>query len=162
MLTTVHICKTMCSMGICTQLAAIPRDLPKQGTCLITIACVRAHLSFLWVQVKKDFQELVLSARQDDFYRKHMYNNFGDIGTAVKDLVDEFQRHSAKGQSMNTLEEMQSFVENYSEFSMAQKNASKHVTLISTLSSLVDSRTLMQVQPSCQENLIFVHIVDSA
>ena len=97
------------------------------------------------LQVKKDFQELVLSARQDDFYRKHMYNSFGDIGTAVKDLVDEFQRHSAKGKSMNTLEEMQSFVENYSEFSQAQKNASKHVTLISTLSAIVDSRSLMQV-----------------
>ena len=74
-----------------------------------------------------------------------MYNNFGDIGTAVKDLVDEFQRHSAKGKSMNTLEEMQSFVENYSEFSQSQKNASKHVTLISTLSAVVDSRALMQV-----------------
>lgn len=99
-----------------------------------------------FLQVKKDFQELVLSAQQDDFYRKHMYNNFGDIGTAVKDLVDEFQRHNARGKSMNTLEEMQSFVENYSEFSMAQRNASKHVTLISTLSGIVDGRSLMQVR----------------
>jgi len=49
----------------------------------------------------------VLSARQDDFYGKHMYNNFGDIGTAVRELVDEFQRHDAKGKSMATLEDMQ-------------------------------------------------------
>ena len=98
------------------------------------------------LQVKKGFQELVLSARQDDFYKKHMYNNFGDIGTAVKDLVDDFQRHSAKGKSMDSLEDMQSFVENYSEFSAAQRNASKHVTLISTLSGIVDSRSLMQAR----------------
>lgn len=95
-------------------------------------------------QVKKDFQELVLSANQDRFFRSNMYKNFGDIGAAVKDLVDEFQRHSARSHDVSTVEEMQAFVENYSEFSAAQRNASKHVTLISTLSSIVDSRTLMQ------------------
>jgi hypothetical protein len=35
-------------------------------------------------QVKKEFQDIVLSARQDDFYRHNMYANFGDIGVAVK------------------------------------------------------------------------------
>lgn len=34
--------------------------------------------------MKKEFQEIVLSARQDDFYRRNMYANFGDIGVAVK------------------------------------------------------------------------------
>ena len=76
---------------------------------------------------------------------KHMYNNFGDIGMAVKDLVDDFQRHNTQGRNVNTLEDMQNFVDNYSEFSAAQRNASKHVTLISTLSNIVDTRTLMQV-----------------
>ena len=79
---------------------------------------------------------------------KHMYNNFGDIGMAVKDLVDDFQRHNTQGRNVSTLEDMQNFVDNYSEFSAAQRNASKHVTLISTLSNIVDTRTLMQVQPA--------------
>ena len=35
-------------------------------------------------QVKKEFLEIVLSARRDDFYRRNMYANFGDIGVAVK------------------------------------------------------------------------------
>lgn len=97
------------------------------------------------MQVKKDFRELVVSARQDEFYRKHMYSNFGDIGMAVKTLVDDFQKHNSSRQNVSTLEDMQNFVENYSDFSAAQRNASKHVTLISTLSSIVDSRSLMQV-----------------
>ena len=46
------------------------------------------------IQVRKDFQDIVLAARHDDFYKRHMYSNFGDIGMAVKDLVEEFQRHS--------------------------------------------------------------------
>ncbi len=99
-------------------------------------------------QVKKDFQEIVLSARQDEFYRKHMYANFGDIGAAVKDLVDEFQKQSTSSRNINTIEDMQNFVENFSEFSAAQRNTGKHVTLMSELSRLVDARTLMQVHPS--------------
>lgn len=40
----------------------------------------------------------------------------------------------------------QNFVENFSEFSAAQRNAGKHVTIMSELSRLVDARTLMQVR----------------
>lgn len=97
------------------------------------------------VQVKKDFQEIVLSARQDEFYKRHMYSNFGDIGAAVKDLVDEFQKQTTSSRNINTIEDMQNFVENFSEFSAAQRNAGKHVTLMSELSRLVDTRTLMHV-----------------
>lgn len=96
-------------------------------------------------QAKKEFQDIVLSARQDDFFKKNMYSNFGDLGTAVKSLVDEFQRHTANSRNLNTIHEMQNFVENFSEFSAAQRNAGKHVTLVSELSRLVDARTLMQV-----------------
>ena len=46
---------------------------------------------------------------------------------------------------------LQNFVENFSEFSAAQRNAGKHVTIMSELSRLVDARTLMQVHitPCC-------------
>ncbi|CAL5223597.1 g6136 [Coccomyxa viridis] len=101
--------------------------------------------------VKKDFQEIVLSARQDDFYRRHMYSNFGDAGAAVKSLVDEFQRQTTSSQNINTIEDMQNFVENFSEFSAAQRNAGKHVTLMSELSRLVEARTLMTVSSTEQE-----------
>ena len=105
------------------------------------------------VQVKKDFQEVVLGARQDDFFRKHMYANFGDLGMAVKGLVDEFQKAHNTTSKVSTIEDMQNFVENFSEFSAAQRNAGKHVTLMSELSRLVDSRNLMTVshQAASQE-----------
>ena len=59
------------------------------------------------LQVKKDFQEAVLSYRQDDFFRKNMYANFGDIGSAVKELVDEFQKQTSNTKRINTIEDMQ-------------------------------------------------------
>ena len=44
---------------------------------------------------------------------------------------------------------LQNFVENFSEFSAAQRNAGKHVTLMSELSRLVEARTLMTVSTFC-------------
>lgn len=75
----------------------------KQHSCIHLLRVHRAR----WAQVKKDFQEIVLSARQDDFYRRHMYSNFGDAGAAVKSLVDEFQRQTTSSQNINTIEDMQ-------------------------------------------------------
>ncbi|KAK9816319.1 hypothetical protein WJX74_002302 [Apatococcus lobatus] len=101
--------------------------------------------------VKKDFQEVVLGARQDEFFRKQMYANFGDLGMAVKGLVDEFQKAHKTTSKVSTIEDMQNFVENFSEFSAAQRNAGKHVTLMSELSRLVDSRNLMTISGIEQE-----------
>lgn len=62
-----------------------------------------------------------------------------------QELVDEFQKQSNSGAKLATIEDMQNFVEGFSEFSAAQRNAGKHVTLITELSRHVDSRNLMQV-----------------
>ena len=41
--------------------------------------------------VAKENQELVLSAGQDHFFSQYQYANFGELGAAVKAMVDEFQ-----------------------------------------------------------------------
>lgn len=45
-------------------------------------------------QVQDQFREIVLDARLDEFYRKHMYCNYGDVGLSVKALVDKFSSTS--------------------------------------------------------------------
>ena len=77
------------------------------GTCRCVIPCVSLHpdlRQLLCLQVKPDFKDIVLSARQDEFYRKHMASNFGDIGSAVKDLVVEFQRQEHSTRNMASLQ----------------------------------------------------------
>lgn len=46
---------------------------------------------FLVPQESKDQGEVVLSPQLDKFYEKHMYDNYGDLGKAIKSLVDEFR-----------------------------------------------------------------------
>ena len=72
-----------------------------------------------------------------------------DSAICAQGLVEVFQGHSKASQNISTVADMLNFVENFSEFSAAQRNAGKHVTLMSELSRHVDARSLMQVHPRC-------------
>ncbi|XP_009360738.2 vacuolar protein sorting-associated protein 45 homolog isoform X1 [Pyrus x bretschneideri] len=99
----------------------------------------------------KDQQEVVLSSEQDAFFKKNMYENFGDIGMNIKQLVDEFQQISKSNQNIQTIEDMAKFVDNYPEYRKMHGNVSKHVALVTEMSKLVEERKLMLVSQTEQE-----------
>jgi hypothetical protein len=41
-------------------------------------------------------REVVVDASSDDFYKHIMYNNYGEVGLSVKDMVDKFAAASAQ------------------------------------------------------------------
>ncbi|KAL5560419.1 hypothetical protein UlMin_036630 [Ulmus minor] len=102
-------------------------------------------------KVSKDQQEVVLSSEQDSFFKSNMYENFGDIGMNIKRLVDEFQEMSKVNQKIQTIEDMAKFVDNYPEYRKKHGNVSKHVTLVTEMSRIVEERKLMLVSQTEQE-----------
>lgn len=66
-----------------------------------------------------------------------------------QELMVEYQKATNSRQQMKTIEDMQNFVESFSDFSTAQHNAGKHVTLMSELNSAVVARNLMSVSSVC-------------
>lgn len=36
-------------------------------------------------------EEMVLDPQQDEFYRRHMYSNYGEVGVDVQSLLADFQ-----------------------------------------------------------------------
>lgn len=94
--------------------------------------------------VPKDLQEVVLSSHSDEFFQKHMYSNYGDLGIAVKELVEGFKGDSSDAHQVKTIEEMRRFLMNYGEFSQQQRNVSRHVHVVSALSQAVGKRSLME------------------
>lgn len=98
-----------------------------------------------------DQQEVVLSSEQDSFFKSNMYENFGDIGMNIKRLVDEFQQVAKSNQNIQTIEDMAKFVDNYPEYRKMHGNASKHVTLVTEMSKIVEERKLMLVSQTEQE-----------
>ncbi|XP_044127809.1 vacuolar protein sorting-associated protein 45 [Bufo gargarizans] len=102
--------------------------------------------------ISKDLKEVVLSAENDEFYANNMYLNFGEIGTNIKNLMEDFQRKKPKEQQkLESIGDMKAFVENYPQFKKMSGTVSKHVTVVGELSRLVSERHLMEVSEVEQE-----------
>ncbi|KAH8515726.1 hypothetical protein H0E87_004245 [Populus deltoides] len=102
-------------------------------------------------KLPKDQQEVVLSSEQDAFFKANMYENFGDIGMNIKKMVDDFQQVAKSNQNIQTIEDMAKFVDNYPEYRKMHGNVSKHVTLVTEMSKIVEEQRLMLVSEMEQD-----------
>uniref|UniRef100_A0A3B5Q4F9 Vacuolar protein sorting-associated protein 45 n=1 Tax=Xiphophorus maculatus TaxID=8083 RepID=A0A3B5Q4F9_XIPMA len=102
--------------------------------------------------ISKDLREVVLSAENDEFYANNLYLNFGEIGTNIKNLMEDFQKKKPKDQQkLESISDMKAFVDNYPQFKKMSGTVSKHVTVVGELSRLVSERQLMEVSEVEQE-----------
>lgn len=69
----------------------------------------------------------------------------------IKQMVDDFQQVSKSNQNIQTIEDMVKFVDNYPEYRKMHGNVSKHVTLVTEMSKIVEERKLMLVSQTEQE-----------
>ena len=90
-------------------------------------------------------QQYVLSALDDEFFRKNMHLNFGDVGMAVKELVDRVSTDHKTVKGFDTIEDIAAFVEHLPEATMQQGLTAKHVAIMGALSKEVEQRSLMAV-----------------
>jgi vacuolar protein sorting-associated protein 45 len=95
--------------------------------------------------VSKDLQEVVLSPTQDDFFAKHRYANFGDLGESVRDLLAAYQKSAKRNDNINSIQDMQAFLERYPAFRAESINVSKHVAIMSELARLTDACKLLDI-----------------
>lgn len=95
--------------------------------------------------ISKELEEVVLSCTQDDFFAQTRYSNFGDLGVAIKGMLDEYQKHSKLNQNISSVEDMQAFIERYPDFRSKSINVSKHVAIMSELSRLTDVCQLLDI-----------------
>lgn len=101
--------------------------------------------------VPKDQQEVVLSSEQDAFFKANIYANFGDLGMNIKQMVDDFQQIAKSNQNIQTIDDMAKFVNNYPEYRKMHGNVSKHVTMVTEMSRIVEERKLMSVSQTEQD-----------
>ncbi|XP_033124058.1 vacuolar protein sorting-associated protein 45-like [Anneissia japonica] len=111
---------------------------------LLTIKNNRIDLSKV-PGISSDLQEVVLSSEHDEFYANNLYNNFGEIGSNIKGLMDEFQAKTQNNKKIESIADMKAFVENYPQFKKMSGTVAKHVTVVGELSRLVSKYNLMEV-----------------
>ncbi|KAK8931383.1 hypothetical protein KSP39_PZI016156 [Platanthera zijinensis] len=101
--------------------------------------------------VPQEQQEVVLSSEQDAFFKANIYENFGDLGMNIKKMVDDFQQIAKSNQNIQTIDDMAKFVNNYPEYRKMHGNVSKHVTMVTEMSRIVEERKLMLVSQTEQD-----------
>mmetsp|Transcript_58718 Transcript_58718/g.156972 ORF Transcript_58718/g.156972 Transcript_58718/m.156972 type:complete len:562 (-) Transcript_58718:10-1695(-) len=101
--------------------------------------------------IRPDLREIVMSPEQDSFYRDNRFSNFGDLGTNIGVYVEEYQKQTANTCKIESIEDMQRFVDDYPEFRKLSGNVSKHVAVVHELSRLVEQHDLMSVSSVEQE-----------
>jgi len=98
-----------------------------------------------------DVGEVVLNTFADDFFEQHQMSNFGDLGVAVKGLVEAYSDKRGKHSNIESIEDMQNFVEGYGEYMQASTAVSKHVGVLTELSAQVAKRNLLEISALEQE-----------
>ena len=107
--------------------------------------------------IRPELKEIVLSQDQDPFFKKNMYLNFGDLGSSIKEYVEQYQSKTKNNANIDSIEDMKRFVEDFPEFRKLSGNVSKHVTLIGELSRRVGAGNLLDVSEleqslACNDN----------
>merc|ERR1711959_533712 len=82
---------------------------------------------------------------QDQFFEDNLLANFGDLGVSIKTYVEEYQQQTKNTAKIESIEEMQRFVDEYPEFRKLSGNVSKHVAMVHELSRLVEEGRLLEV-----------------
>ncbi|KAF0697376.1 Aste57867_11928 [Aphanomyces stellatus] len=95
--------------------------------------------------VREDMRQVVLSVTSDAFFAQHMNDNFGEICLAVKHLVDQYKVATKQNENIDSIEDMQRFVDKYSEFRAQSVTVSKHVALMGELNRLIEVQGLMDL-----------------
>ncbi|KAH6850205.1 Sec1-like protein [Chaetomium sp. MPI-CAGE-AT-0009] len=108
-------------------------------------------------EIRSELREIVLSQDQDPFFKKNMYLNFGDLGSNIKDYVEQYQVKTQNNADIESIADMKRFIEEYPEFRKLSGNVTKHVTLVSELSRRVGTDNLLEVSEieqsvACNDN----------
>lgn len=99
----------------------------------------------------------VLSSEQDSFFKKTLFMNYGDLGVNIKEMVESYQKSTKSNKKIDTIADMQNFVENYADYLSESGSVQKHVTLMTEMSHMIDKRNLLQVsaleqQLACEQD----------
>eukprot|EP00467_Chlorarachnion_reptans_P022542 CAMPEP_0114502020 /NCGR_PEP_ID=MMETSP0109-20121206/8818_1 /TAXON_ID=29199 /ORGANISM="Chlorarachnion reptans, Strain CCCM449" /LENGTH=581 /DNA_ID=CAMNT_0001679807 /DNA_START=61 /DNA_END=1806 /DNA_ORIENTATION=- len=121
---------------------------------LLTIKDNRVDMSKV-KDIKEDMKQVVMSINQDAFFSESYTYNFGDLGKSIKDLVNKYKEKKGS-HKINTIQDMQRFVEQYPELKTFQGNVSKHVAVMVEMNRKVKEEKLMAVSEA-EQNLACDH-----
>ena len=83
--------------------------------------------------ISKQQQQLVLNPKEDTFFAKTMYFNYGDLNDSFQKYLDDYKFKMKNKKTINDLQDIKNFILQYPEFNKLSKNVTKHMAIISEL-----------------------------
>jgi vacuolar protein sorting-associated protein 45 len=96
---------------------------------------------------KIEDNEFIFSPSQDSFFQRHMYVNWGELCTAIKDLVDTFQAtcNLKELKSTGSLADLKALMQQLPETRKLGSTVSKHVTTVGEIGDQLRKRGLFNI-----------------
>ncbi|CDO94915.1 unnamed protein product [Kluyveromyces dobzhanskii CBS 2104] len=102
--------------------------------------------------IDPDLKQVVLSSKQDKFFKDTMYMNFGDLADKVKNYVTQYKTKANITKQINTIEDIKEFIEKFPEFKKLSGNISKHMAIVSELDRQLQFKNIWEVS-ELEQNL---------
>jgi len=94
----------------------------------------------------EEMKKIVLNCRQDSFFEKTMFSNFGDLSDQVKEYLNDYKKQvESKKSGMDDLQDIKKFIAEYPEFKKISFNVTKHMTLVSELDKCLKQEQIWSI-----------------
>ena len=101
------------------------------------------------VEIKKGehaFDKLVVSDDEDMFFSQNLVNDFGDVASKVKEMVEKYEQDQSKMKTkLDTIEEIKKIAEKFSEIKKESADVTKHVNIVYELTNILQYRELLLI-----------------
>lgn len=99
----------------------------------------------------KDPREMLLAIEKDQFFDKNYFRNYGELGSTLKEAVEDLKNLTKSQHKVETMEDMKRFIDEYPETKRHASNLHNHVFLMSELSRIVTEHNIITVSECEQE-----------
>ncbi|GMM42703.1 Vps45 protein [Hanseniaspora uvarum] len=103
--------------------------------------------------IYKQQQQLLLNPKEDTFFAKTMYNNYGDLNDTFQTYLADYKFKMKNKKTINDLQDIKTFILQYPEFNKLSKNVTKHMAIISELDSDLKKLNIWSVS-EVEQNLV--------
>lgn len=97
------------------------------------------------IQTENKESKIVISSLYDEFYSEHLFDNYGDLGIAVKQYVDVYQKETEKKTNLESIDDIQKFLDIFPNYKKLSGSVSKHVNILHKFTQIVDQRQLFHL-----------------
>jgi vacuolar protein sorting-associated protein 45 len=101
------------------------------------------------IEIKKgdnSIDKLVVSDDDDQFYSTNLVNDFGDVASKVKEMVEKYEKEQNNIKSkLDTIDEIKKIAEKFSEIRKESAEVTKHVNIVYELTNILQYRDLLLI-----------------